>query len=160
MPIINTLNSFVNFSIAALVTGGYRADITVTKDSKFYVSTLILLSYLLISWLRSSCLFICSGAETIDLIKSRNLYLTFAMLIALSVSFFISILLKLSSNSNSESDLSFRATYRDNPLIYNRTALSSSSYLFLISSFAIDLNWRLYKSTSFSPRALWANVVR
>ena len=43
---INTLNSFVNFSIAALVVGGYRADIIVIESSKFYASTLILLSYL------------------------------------------------------------------------------------------------------------------
>src|SRR6266498_183502 len=137
---VNTLNSSVNFSTAALVAGGYRADTTIIKDSKLYASALTLSSYLSTSWLRSSYLFIYSRAETVDLVKSRNLYSTFAILIALSVSFFISMLLQLSSNSNSESDSSFRATYRNNPLIYNRTALSSLNYLFLISSFAIDLN--------------------
>ncbi len=160
MPIINTLNSFVNFSIVTLVVEGYRADITITGDSKLCVFTLILSSYLSISWLRSFYLFICSGAETVDLVKSRNFYLTFVILIALSVSFFISMLLQLSSNSNSESDNSFHAIYRGNLLIYSRTVLSSLNYLFLISSFAIDLNWRLYKLTFFSPRALWANIIR
>ena len=134
------LNSFVNFFTAALVVGGYRADVIVIGGSKFYVFVLILLSYLSTSWLRSFCLFIYSGTEIVDLIKSRNLYSTFVILIALSVSFFMSMLLQLLLNSNSESDSSFRAIYRDNPLIYSRTALSSSSYLFLISSFAIDLN--------------------
>ena len=140
MPIANTLNSSVNFFTAALVTERYRADITVIRDSKLYASILTLLSYLSTSWLRSSYLFIYLEAEIVGLMKSRNLYLTFTILIALSVSFFISILLQLSSNSNSESDSSFRATYRNNPLIYNRTALSSLNYLFLISFFAIDLN--------------------
>src|SRR6266536_5141349 len=137
---INALNSSVNFSTAALVAGGYRADVTVIGGSKLCASTLTLLSYLSTSWLKSSCLFVCSGAETVGLVKSRNFCLTFAMLIALSVSFFMSMLLQLLLNSNSESDSSFRAIYRDNPLIYSRTALSSSSYLFLISFFAIDLN--------------------
>ena len=137
---INILNSSVNFSTAAFIIGGYRADIIVIKDSKFYISTLILLSYLSISWLRSSYLFIYSETETVDLVKSRNLYSTFVILIALSVSFFILMLLQLLLNSNSELDSSFCATYRDNSLIYNRIALSSLSYLFLISSFAIDLN--------------------
>ena len=137
---VNVLNFSVNFSTAALVIEGYRADIIVIGDSKLCASALTLLSYLLTSWLRFSYLFICSGVETVDLIKSRNFYSTFVILIALSVSFFISILLQLSLNLNSESDSSFRAIYRDNLLIYSQTALSSSSYLFLISSFAIDLN--------------------
>ncbi len=137
---INTLNSFVNFFIAALVAGGYRADIIIIKDSKFYVSTLTLSSYLSTSWLRFFYFFVYSEAETVGLVKSRNFYLIFAMLIALSVSFFILMLLQLSLNLNFELDSSFRATYRGNPLIYNRTALSSLSYFFLISSFAIDLN--------------------
>ncbi len=137
---VNALNFSVNFSTVALVVGGYRADVIVIGGSKLCVSVLTLLLYLLTSWLRSFCLFICSRAEIVDLIKSRNFYLTFVMLIALSVSFFISILLQLSLNSNSELNSSFRAIYRDNLLIYSRTALSSLSYLFLISSFAIDLN--------------------
>ncbi len=140
MFIINVLNSSVNFSTAAFVVGRYRADTIVIKDSKLCVSTLTLSSYLSTNWLRFSYLFICSGAEIIDLVKLKNFYLIFAMLIALSVSFFISILLQLLSNLNSESDSSFRAIYRDNLLIYSRTALSSLNYLFLISSFAIDLN--------------------
>ncbi len=90
---VNVLNFSVNFSTAALVAGGYRADVTVIEGSKFCVFTLILLSYLLTSWLRSFYLFIYSGAETVGLVKSRNFYLTFAMLIVLSVSFFILILL-------------------------------------------------------------------
>ena len=137
---INTLNSFVNFSTAALVIEEYRANIIVIKDSKLYASALTLLSYLSINWLRFSYLFVYLETEIADLIKSRNLYLTFAILIALSVNFFILILLQLSSNLNSESDSSFRATYRNNSLIYSRTALSSLNYLFLINSFAIDLN--------------------
>ncbi len=137
---INILNSFVNFSTAALVVGGYRADIIIIEDSKFCASILTLLLYLLTSWLRSSYLFICLEAEIVDLMKSRNLYLIFVILIALFVSFFILILLQLSSNLNFESDSSFRAIYRDNLLIYSRTVLSSLNYLFLISSFAIDLN--------------------
>src|SRR6266536_1675647 len=134
------LNSSINFSIAALVIREYYADITVIKDSKLCASILTLLSYLSTSWLRSSYLFIYLKAEIVGLMKSRNLYLTFAILIALSVSFFISILLQLLSNSNSESDNSFRTIYRGNLLIYNRTALSSLSCLFLINSFAINLN--------------------
>ncbi len=140
MFIINTLNSFVNFFIAALVIRGYRADIIIIKNSKLYASALTLLSYLSTNWLRFSYLFIYLRTEIADLIKSRNLYLIFIILIALSVNFFISILLQLSSNSNSESDSSFRAIYRNIPLIYNRTALSSLNYLFLIIFFAIDLN--------------------
>ena len=140
MFIANALNSFVNFFIAALVVGGYRVDVIVIEGSKLCASVLTLLLYLSTSWLRSSYFFVCSGAEIVGLIKSRNLYLIFAILIALSVSFFILMLLQLSSNLNSESNSSFRAIYRDNLLIYNRTALSSLSYLFLISSFAIDLN--------------------
>src|SRR6266498_2778601 len=133
---INILNSSVNFSTAAFVVGGYRADIIVTRDSKLYTSALTLSSYLSMSWLRFFYLFVCSGTEVADLVKSRNFYLIFAILIALSVNIFISILLQLSLNSNSKSDSSFRATYQDNPLIYNRTALSLLNYLFLISSFA------------------------
>ncbi len=87
------LNSFVNFSIVALVAGGYRADIIIIGGSKLYTSTLTLLLYLSTSWLRFSYLFICSGVEIVGLVKSRNFYLTFAILIVLSVSFFISILL-------------------------------------------------------------------
>jgi len=90
---INILNSFVNFSTAALVVGGYRADIIIIEDSKFCASILTLLLYLLTSWLRSSYLFICLEAEIVDLMKSRNLYLIFVILIALFVSFFILILL-------------------------------------------------------------------
>src|SRR6266498_2223408 len=71
-------------------------------------------------------------AEIADLIKSRNFYLIFAILIALSVNFFILILLQLLLNLNSESDSSFRAIYKNNLLIYNRTALFSLSYFFLI----------------------------
>ena len=89
----NILNFFVNFFIVALVVGGYRADVIIIGGLKLCVSALILLSYLLISWLRSSYLFICSGAEIIGLVKSRNFYLIFVMLIALFVSFFILILL-------------------------------------------------------------------
>ena len=137
---VNVLNFSVNFSTAALVIKGYRADITAIKNSKLYASALILLSYLSTSWLRSSYLFICSEAEILDLIKLRNLYLIFVILIALSVSFFISILLQLLLNLNSESDSSFRIIYRSNLLIYSRTALSSLNYFFLINSFAIDLN--------------------
>ncbi len=137
---INTLNFSVNFSTAALVIEEYRADIIVIEDSKLCASTLTLLLYLSINWLRSSYLFVYLRIEVTDLVKLRNLYLTFAILIALSVSFFILILLQLLLNSNSELNSSFRAIYRDNPLIYNRTALSSLSYFFLISSFAIDLN--------------------
>ena len=122
------------------MAGGYRADIIVIKDSKLCASALILSLYLSTNSLRFSYLFVCSETEVADLIKSRNLYLTFAILIALSVSFFISILLQLLSNSNSESDNSFRAIYRGNLLIYSRTALSLLNYLFLINSFAIDLN--------------------
>ena len=140
MLIINILNSFVNFSTAALVVGEYRANIIIIKNSKFCVSALTLSSYLSTSWLKFSYLFIYSGTEVTNLIKSRNLYSTFTILIALSVNFFISILLQLSSNSNSESDSSFRVIYRGNLLIYSRTVLSLLSYLFLISSFAIDLN--------------------
>ncbi len=54
------LNSFVNFSTAALVTKKYRADIIVIGGSKLYAFVLILLSYLSASWLRfflSFCLF-------------------------------------------------------------------------------------------------------
>src|SRR6266498_4368670 len=137
---VNILNSSVNFSTVALVAGEYRADIIVIGGSKFCAFTLTLLSYLSTSWLKSSYLFICSGTEVAGLVKSRNLYSTFAILIALSVSFFILMLLQLSSNLNSESDNNFRAIYRGNSLIYNRIVLSSLSYLFLISSFAIDLN--------------------
>jgi len=122
------------------VIKGYRADIIVIKDSKLYASALTLLSYLLTSWLRFSYLFVCSGTEIADLIKSKNFYLTFVILIALSVNFFILMLLQLLLNLNSELDSSFRVIYRDNLLIYNRTALSSLNYFFLINSFAIDLN--------------------
>src|SRR6266536_6445750 len=111
MFIINTLNSFVNFSTAALVVGGYRADIIVIRGSKLCASALTLSSYLSTSWLRFSYFFVCSGTEVTGLIKSRNLYLIFEILIALSVSFFISTLLQLLSNLNSESDSSFRVTY-------------------------------------------------
>ena len=114
MPMVNVLNFSVNFSIVALVVGGYRADVIVIGDSKLCASALILLSYLSTSWLKSSYLFICSGAEIADLVKSRNFYLTFAILIALSVSFFMSMLLQLLLNLNFESDSSFRAIYRDN----------------------------------------------
>ena len=124
------LNSSINFSIAALVIREYYAEITVIGGSKLCASTLTLLSYLSTSWLRSSYLFIYLKTEVADLMKSRNLYSTFAILIALSVNFFISILLQLSSNSHSESDSSFRITYRDNLLIYSRTALSSLNYFF------------------------------
>src|SRR6266498_4457117 len=127
---INILNSSVNFSTAAFVVGGYRADIIVTRDSKLYTSALTLSSYLSMSWLRFFYLFVCSGTEVANLVKSRNLYLIFAILIALSVNFFILILLQLLLNLNSESDNSFRATYRDNLLIYSWTALFSLNYLF------------------------------
>src|SRR6266498_2974192 len=137
---INILNSSVNFSTAAFVVGGYRADIIVTRDSKLYTSALTLSSYLSMSWLRFFYLFVCSGTGVADLVKSRNFYLIFAILIALSVNFFILILLQLLSNLNSELDSSFRATYRNNLLIYNRIALSLLNYFFLISYFAIDLN--------------------
>src|SRR6266498_549914 len=140
MFMVNVLNFFVNFFTAALVVGGYRADIIIIEGSKFCVFVLILLSYLLMSWLRFSYLFICSETEVTGLVKLRNFCLTFVILIVLSVNFFISILLQLLLNLNSESDSSFRAIYRDNPLIYSRIVLSSLSYLFLISSFAIDLN--------------------
>ncbi len=136
----NILNFFVNFSTATFVVKEYRADIIVIKDSKLCASVLTLLSYLSTSWLRFSYLFVCLGTEITDLVKSRNFYLTFAILIALSVNFFISMLLQLSLNLNFESDSSFRTTYRGNLLIYSRTVLFSLSYLFLISSFAIDLN--------------------
>ncbi len=90
---VNTLNSSVNFFTAALVVGGYHADIIVIKDSKFCVSILTLSSYLSMSWLRFSYLFVCLGIEIIGLVKSRNFYLIFVILIALSVSFFILMLL-------------------------------------------------------------------
>src|SRR6266536_1554026 len=140
MLMVNTLNSFVNFSIVARVVEGYRADIIVIKDSKFCVSVLTLLSYLSTSWLRFFYLFVCSGIEVVDLVKLRNLYLTFVILIALSVNFFISILLQLLLNLNFESDSSFRAIYRANLLIYSRTVLFLLNCFFLISFFAIDLN--------------------
>ena len=140
MLMTNTLNSFVNFSIVALVAERYRANIIVIKDSKFCASALTLLSYLSTSWLRFSYLFVYLEIEVADLVKSKNLYSIFVILIALSVNFFISILLQLSSNSNSESDSSFRTIYRNNPLIYNRTALFLLNYFFLISFFAINLN--------------------
>ncbi len=89
----NILNSFVNFSIVALVVGGYRANIIIIKDLKFYASVLILSSYLSISWLRFFCLFVYLEIEVAGLVKSRNFYLIFAILIALSVNFFISMLL-------------------------------------------------------------------
>ena len=92
MFIVNVLNSSVNFFTAALVVGGYRVNVIVIGDSKFYVFALTLLSYLSMSWLRSY-LFVCSGAEIVGLVKSRNFYLIFVMLIALFVSFFILILL-------------------------------------------------------------------
>src|SRR6266487_6749181 len=98
---VNTLNSSVNFSTAALVTGEYRADIIIIKGSKLCVSALSLSSYLLTSWLRFFYLFVYSGTEVADLVKLRNLYLIFAILIALSVNFFISILLQLLLNLNS-----------------------------------------------------------
>src|SRR6266536_5373321 len=119
MFIANALNSFVNFFIAALVVGGYRVDVIVIEGSKLCASVLTLLLYLSTSWLRSSYFFVCSGAEIVGLVKSRNFCLIFAMLIALSVSFFISMLLQLSLNSNSELDSSFRAIYRGNLLIYS-----------------------------------------
>ncbi len=134
------LNFSVNFFIVALVIKGYRADIIVIKGSKLCASALTLLSYLSMSWLRFSYFFVCLRTEVAGLVKSRNFYLTFAILIALFVDFFILILLQLLLNLNSESDSSFRAIYRDNLLIYSRTALSLLNYLFLISSFAIDLN--------------------
>src|SRR6266498_5007053 len=140
MFMINALNFSVNFFTAALVAGEYRADIIVIGGSKFCASALTLLSYLLTNWLRFFYLFVCSEIEVVGLIKLKNLYSTFAILIALSVNFFILILLQLLLNLNSESDNSFRVIYRDNPLIYNRTVLSSLSYFFLINSFAIDLN--------------------
>src|SRR6266536_6615983 len=127
---INALNSSVNFSIAALVTKRYRADIIIIEDSKLCVFVLTLLSYLLMSWLRFSYLFVYLGTEIVDLIKLRNLCLTFVILIALSVNFFILILLQLLLNLNSESDNSFRVIYLDNLLIYSRTALSLLSYFF------------------------------
>jgi len=136
----NTLNSFVNFFTAALVVREYRADIIIIGDSKLCISILILSSYLSISWLRFSYLFIYSGTEVVGWVKSRNFYLIFVILIALSVNFFISMLLQLSLNLNFESDSSFRAIYRNNPLIYSRTVLSSLNFFFLINSFAIDLN--------------------
>ncbi len=134
------LNFSVNFSTAALVIKRYRAYIIVIEGSKLYTSALTLSSYLSMSWLRFSYLFVCSGTEVVGLVKSRNLYSTFAILIALSVNFFISILLQLLLNLNSKSDSSFRVIYRGNLLIYSRTALSSLNYFFLISFFAIDLN--------------------
>src|SRR6266498_4570673 len=139
MFMINTLNFFVNFFTASLVVGGYRADIIVIEGLKFCASVLILLSYLSTSWLKFFYLFVCSGTEVAGLVKSRNFYLIFAILIALSVNFFMSILLQLLLNLNSESDSSFRAIYRNNPLIYSRTVLFLLNYLFLINSFAIDL---------------------
>ncbi len=90
---INTLNFSANFSIAAFVVKGYRADIIVMGGSKLCASTLTLLSYLSTSWLRFSYLFVYSGTEVADLVKLRNLYLIFIILIALSVNFFISMLL-------------------------------------------------------------------
>ncbi len=122
---INMLNSSVNFSIVALVVKKYRADIIVISDLKFYVFALSLLLYLSMSWLRFFYLFVCSEIEVADLMKSRNLYLTFAILIALSVKVFILILLQLLSNLNSELDNSFRVIYRDNSLIYSRIVLFS-----------------------------------
>ena len=92
MSMANALNSSVNFSIAALVVGGYRADIIIIGNLNFYAFALTLLSYLLMNWLRSSYLFICLGVEIVGLVKSRNFYLIFAILIALFVSFFILIL--------------------------------------------------------------------
>ncbi len=157
---VNVLNFSVNFFIVALVIGGYRADIIIIGDSKFYVFVLTLLSYLLTNWLRFFCFFVCSGTEVVGLVKLRNFYLIFAILIALFVNFFILILLQLLSNLNSKSDSSFRVIYRGNLLIYSRTVLSLLSYFFLISSFAIDLNWWLYELIFFSPRVLWVNVVR
>ncbi len=148
------LNSFVNCFITAFVAEGYRADIIIIKGSNFCASVLTLLSYLLTSWLRFSYLFVCSGIEVAGLVKSRNFYLIFAILITLSVNFFISILLQLLSNSNFELNNSFRVIYWGNLLIYSRTVLSLLNYFFLINFFAIDLNWRLYKLTSFSPRVL------
>ncbi len=90
---VNILNSSVNFSTAALVAGGYRANTTITKNSKLCVSALTLLLYLSTSWLKFSYLFVCLGVEIVGLVKSRNFYLTFAILIALSVSFFMLMLL-------------------------------------------------------------------
>ena len=90
---INALNSFVNFFIAALVAGEYRADIIIIGGSKFYASALTLLSYLSMSWLRFFYFFVCLGTEVVGLVKSRNFCLTFVILIALFVNFFISILL-------------------------------------------------------------------
>src|SRR6266498_1353148 len=136
MLIANVLNFFVNFFIVTLVVGGYRADIIVIGGSKFCASALILLSYLLTSWLKFFCFFVCSGTEVVGLVKLRNFYLIFAILIALFVNFFILILLQLLSNLNSKSDSSFRVIYRCNLLIYSRTVLSLLSYFFLISSFA------------------------
>jgi len=93
MFMVNILNSSVNFFTAVLVVGGYRADIIIIKDSKFCASVLTLLSYLLMSWLKFFYLFIYSGIEVVDLIKSRNFYSIFAILIALFVNFFILMLL-------------------------------------------------------------------
>src|SRR6266511_2603907 len=104
MFMINILNSFVNFFTAALVAGEYRANIIVIEGLKLCIFTLILLLYLSMSWLRSSYLFIYLGAEIVGLVKSRNFYLIFALLIALSVSFFILMLLYLLLNLNFESD--------------------------------------------------------
>ncbi len=140
MFIINALNSSVNFSTAALVVERYRANIIVIEDSKFYAFILTLLSYLSMSQLRFFYLFIYLEIEVVGLVKLRNFYLIFVILIALSVNFFILMLLQLLLNLNSESDSSFRVIYRDNLLIYSRTALFSLNCLFLISSFAIDLN--------------------
>ncbi len=151
---VNVLNFSVNFFTAALVVGGYRVNITVIRGSKLYTSILTLLSYMSTNWLRFCYLCICSGIEVADLIKLKNLYLIFAILIVLSVNFFILMLLQLLLNLNSELDNSFRVIYWDNLLIYSRTALSLLNYLFLISFFAIDLNWWLYKLTFFSPRVL------
>src|SRR6266498_5180198 len=140
MLMANTLNSFVNFFTAALVIGGYRADIIVIKGSKLCAFVLTLLSYLSTSWLKFSYLFVYSEIEVADLIKSRNFYLIFAILIALSVNFFMLMLLQLLLNLNFESDSSFRVIYRDNLLIYSRTVLFLLNCFFLISFFAIDLN--------------------
>src|SRR6266498_699644 len=106
---VNVLNSFVNFFIVALMAGGYRADIIVIGGSKLCVFILTLLSYLSMNWLRFFYFFICLGIEVAGLVKSRNFYLIFVILIALSVNFFRLMLLQLSLNLNFESDSSFRA---------------------------------------------------